>query len=645
MANIHWRLGISGAFETARDWSTNTIPGANDNVAITAAGTYTVTVKASHTIKSLSTIGTATLAVTSGRLTITGGTGTGANAGAITIGNGAAVETGGTFKNTGKIEIGSTGRTTGLIIAGHVTLTGGGNVILSDNAHNAIVGLPPANPFFPPTSILTNVNNTIAGAGAIGTNLTLINEGRIIGDGTAAALTVNTAGRHITNSDLMEGTTDKGLVIVSSVNNSGALEAIGTNARLVLDGTVTNTSRGSVTASGSGAHVDLSSATVLVARYMSALATCADPRGTGVSIISGVSVSGLGALQANQNSTLDITNSTVSTSLTLATNGHGSVLTIDGSVGALNGTIGGGEMEFKGPAAAHVSFATGQIGTLKLNSSFTGTVSGFGGHQPLTFSNFFAFGDSTLDSGAFQFLSPFLPSPPNPGLTDRLTDALGHGGTNSPVGVGSMNWQLLAQDFGLLADTAYTVGGGIGGGTDYAIAGALDAIDAGSGNDPGNGSVSNINQANKQTPPDPHLLSTVDQLKSYLASNGGAADPSALFLISSGGNDVTYASKFIAGTTAQDAYLSAQAEALATEIEALAHAGAQNIMVDGSQSNSGLAIFYTQQLFADLDASGITYTKSDTDALVQDVINDPTAYGFTSTTVHPGVAGPTPSPR
>lgn len=642
MANIHWRLGFNGSFETARDWSNNTVPGASDNVAIIAPGIYTVTVNTSHTIKSLTTTATATMALMSGVLTITGGTGTGANAGTIVVRNGAGLETGGTFKNTGKIELDSTGRATALVIAGHVTLTGGGSVILSDNTHNGIVGLRPTFPFFPfpPISTLTNVNNTISGAGTIGTNLTLINEGRIIGDGSAAALTVNTATRHISNSGVMEGTTAKGLDIVSSVNNTGTLEAFGTNARLELDGSVTNTGRGSVTASGTGAHIDLSSASMSGgALHVGAGDLVQTLSNTGFSSISGVNISGLGTLEANQNTTLDMTGSTVSNGLTLATNGHGSVLEIDGTVGALTGTISGGLMEFKGASAANVSFAAGQVGTLKLDSSFTGTVSGFGGHQPLTFSNFFAFGDSTVDSGALHYLSSLLPAPPNPGLTDRIQDAFNHGGNNSPVGIGLMNSQVLAQDFGLSADTAYTVGGALGGGTDYAIGGALDAPDAGSGNDPGNGSVSNINQVNKPTPPDPHVLSTVDQIKSYLASNGGVADPSALYLFSSGGNDVTFVRNFLTDLTQQDAYLSAQAQTLANEIETLAHAGAQHIVVDSGQGNNSFAIYYTQQLFADLDASGITYTKSDTHALVQDVITNPTAYGFTSTTVHPGVAG------
>ncbi len=641
MATIHWRFPINGLFETGRDWSTGTVPGANDNVAIDALGTYTVTVTASHTIRALSTVSTATLAIASGKLTITGGTGAATSAGTILVEDGAALEIGGTFRNKGRIDLDSTGHTTALVIAGNVALTGSGHVLLSDNAHNAIGGLRPQSlfPLFP-AATLTNVDNVIEGAGSIGANLNLVNRGAIIGDGTNAQLTINTGLHRTSNSGVMEGTTDKGLVIVSNVSNSGTLEALGANARLEIDGVITNSGSGHVTASGTGAHVDLSSARIVDgAVHIGTSAVVQSLGGTGLSQLSGVDLIGSGTVQANHDSALRITGSTLDSNLNLATNGHGSVLSVDGTVGAVTGSISGGVMEFVGPSAARISFAPDQVGTLRLDSSFTGTVSGFGGHQPLTFSSFFAFGDSTVDSGALQYLAPFLPSPPNPGLTDRLQDALANGGTNSPVGVGLMNSQVLAQDFGLLANTAYLADGSIGSGTDYAIAGALDAIDAGSGNDPGNGSVSNINQANKPGPPDPHLLSTVDQLKSYLASNGGVADPSALFLISSGGNDATYASKFITGATAQDAYLSAQAQTLTNEIVALARAGAQHIIVDDSQGNGGLAIFYTQQLFADLDASGITYTKSDTHALVQDVINDPTAYGFTSTTVHPGVAG------
>jgi phospholipase/lecithinase/hemolysin len=645
MATIHWRTGISGAFTNALDWSTNTVPGAGDDVAIDATGTYTVTVSASRTIRTLKTVSTATLAVTGGTFTITNGTGAGANAGTIRVSNGANLAIGGTFDNSGKVQLNATSSNTDLIIVSNVTLSGGGIVALNAGgtlgsaAHGGIIGKL-ANPFAS-TVTLTNAGDTIAGAGSIGgSKLVLVNQATIDGNGKLAALTLNTGTHRISNSGLLEGTTARGLVVVSDVANSAEVEAAGTNARLVLDGILANSSHGSVSTSGSGAHVDLSSAAITGGSVsVGSGGIVQSLGGSGLSTISGAAVSGAGTLQANHDSTLSVTSSTIDTATTLMSNGIGSVLSVDGTVGALAGTINSGEIEFKGASAVNVSFAAGTVGTLKLDASFSGTVSGFAGAVPMTFTKFFGFGDSTIDSGALQYLSPDLPSPPNPGITDRLANALAAGGTNAPVGVGLMNSQVLAADFGLTADTAYTTGGAVGGGgTNYAIAGALDAADAGSGNDPGNGSVSNINQAGKPNP-DPALLSTVAQLETYLGSVGGVADPSALYLVSSGGNDFSYANKFITDPTQQQAYLAAQAQTLASEIEKLYADGARHIIVNGSENNHSLALFYTQQLFADLDASGIAYTKSDIHALLQDVMTNPTAYGFTATTVHPGVVG------
>ena len=144
MANISWKRGISGQFSDAQDWSSNSVPTPNDNVAINARGTYTVTVSANETIRSLTTISTATLAITGGhRLTVTNGTtGAGASAGTISIADSGALETGGTFQNTGKINLNSTGHATDFVIASNTLLTGDGVVQLSDNSHNVIEGLP-----------------------------------------------------------------------------------------------------------------------------------------------------------------------------------------------------------------------------------------------------------------------------------------------------------------------------------------------------------------------------------------------------------------------------------------------------------------------------------------------------------------------
>ncbi len=72
------------------------------------------------------------------------------------------------------------------------------------------------------------------------------------------------------------------------------------------------------------------------------------------------------------------------------------------------GAIAGGDIEFGGASAANVNFAAGVAGTLKIDSTFTGTVSGFAGAEPTTFSNMFAFGDSSVDVGSLQYLSSDL---------------------------------------------------------------------------------------------------------------------------------------------------------------------------------------------------------------------------------------------
>ncbi len=469
MTTIHWRTGISGSFNNAFDWSPIGVPNANDDVVIGAPGAYIVTVSSSRTIRSLTTAKAATLAVTHGTLDITHGTGTGLNAGTISVGNGAALEIAGTFDNTGKITLNSTGAATDLIIAANVTLSGGGAVILSSGGlslgggHDAIVGAQPLLPFsiFRPVVTLTNADNTIEGAGTVGgRNLALNNEATIIGNSRNGALILNTGTLSIRNSGVIEGATALGVAIDSNVANSGTLEAIGPNARLLIEGTVTDSGRGSVRTSGDGAHVDLSSASIVGgAVVIGSGGTVQSLADNGTSTISGAAVSGTGTLQANSDSRLDVTNGTIATTVGLVSNGIGSVLDVSDVVGANAGTISSGEIEFASASAAQITFAQGQVGTLKLDSSFTGTISGLAGSVPMSFTNFFVFGDSTVDSGALQYLSPDLPKPPNPGLTERMQNGLANGGTNSPVGVGLMNTQILAADFGLTANTAYATGG------------------------------------------------------------------------------------------------------------------------------------------------------------------------------------------
>jgi outer membrane lipase/esterase len=143
------------------------------------------------------------------------------------------------------------------------------------------------------------------------------------------------------------------------------------------------------------------------------------------------------------------------------------------------------------------------------------------------FNQFISFGDSTVDSGwwsgALNGSCDGAPSPCSTGSTTKNTliqNAINAGATGAPVGAGfMMNTQILAADFGLTALPANQLGG-----TNYAISGAVDAAVA------ANGNIGNLNQNTT-------LPSTVQQMANYLAGHGGTANPQALYVISSGGNE------------------------------------------------------------------------------------------------------------
>ena len=87
------------------------------------------------------------------------------NAGHMVISDGAILPLSGMIDNTGTIELNSTGNETDLELIEHgITLQGHGQVILSDRAENVIFGTVS-------DVTLTNVDNTISGAGHLGDGL------------------------------------------------------------------------------------------------------------------------------------------------------------------------------------------------------------------------------------------------------------------------------------------------------------------------------------------------------------------------------------------------------------------------------------------------------------------------------------------
>jgi len=112
------------------------------------------------------------------------------------------------------------------------TLSGGGLVTMSDSAANIIQGRDGGNAG---TDLLTNLNNSIEGAGRIGDNgLGLVNDGLIDATGVNNALIIDFQNSSIVNAGTLEATAVGGLLIRSTTINNvgGAIKAAGGNVDL-----------------------------------------------------------------------------------------------------------------------------------------------------------------------------------------------------------------------------------------------------------------------------------------------------------------------------------------------------------------------------------------------------------------------------
>jgi outer membrane lipase/esterase len=236
--------------------------------------------------------------------------------------------------------------------------------------------------------------------------------------------------------------------------------------------------------------------------------------------------------------------------------------------------------------------------------------------QPFT--QFFGFGDSTLDSG-WYFTHAYNKNPINQALY-QAAQALGGGVATTPGG--RMNSQILAGMFGL---TAIPVG--LLGGTNYAAGGAV-----------------NVDYSNYQT----LAPNTVSQIQNYLASTGGVANPNALYMVSSGGNDIRGAI-CAGGVCPANAVQLAQnsAAALSNALAQLHAAGARTFVVainygagpQGNIINSDTAAVsraYDQALYGGLAAAGINFVPVSGKAIADAIGLDPGRFGLTN--VSPGFA-------
>lgn len=257
MATVFVFNNVSGGdWNTSANWTPNGVPAAGDTAQI-SGGTFTVSTTQNETIAILETAKSVTLAIGSHTtFDVTSGTGPGANAGAITVANGATIELGGTFLNSGSIALNATTSNTALQVTdptSAVTLTGGGKVVLAGGAIIGNGGVPAS---------VTNLNNVIDGTGSfgiVGGALAFINKATVNAD-NASQMVFHLGS--VTNSGTMEATSIGGLVFQVATTNAKTIEALGANTKVVIASTVTNTATGVILASGSGAHVDLQGGTI-----------------------------------------------------------------------------------------------------------------------------------------------------------------------------------------------------------------------------------------------------------------------------------------------------------------------------------------------------------------------------------------------
>ena len=216
-----WANPVSGAFTDASDWTGGVAPEASAAAILDAPGTtpYTITSSANQTVASVQSAAPATLEIAAGLFAATNSSGAGANAGTIAVGDGAIFVTGGTLDNTGVLFLDGTDKGADMEIpAAGLTLTGAGEVDLGDTLNAPFQPCPPLYSIDEIAgaagSVLTNVDNTIVGAGCLGLGqIGMVNEaGGVIDASLPTDLLLQAAGT-LMNSGLIESTGAGGLYL------------------------------------------------------------------------------------------------------------------------------------------------------------------------------------------------------------------------------------------------------------------------------------------------------------------------------------------------------------------------------------------------------------------------------------------------
>ena len=232
---------------------------------------------------------------------------------------------------------------------------------------------------------------------------------------------------------------------------------------------------------------------------------------------------------------------------------------------------------------------------------------------------FIGFGDSTIDSGWYR--NNIVNGVPFAGggatFNNLFPGAVAEGAGRATSSPGLMSSELLASYFGTTATPANQPGG-----TNYATSGARNNEI----NNPGDGLFT-------------QAVPTVTQINNYLASTGGVANPNALYLISSGGNNIGFAIDNIAPAD-RAAYVIQAAKDEVAAIVKLKAAGARYIIIPnlansfGNATQQNLRGIYNDALWNGLAAAGINFIPADFNSLRQTIQGNPSAFGFKTVSIN-----------
>jgi outer membrane lipase/esterase len=238
---------------------------------------------------------------------------------------------------------------------------------------------------------------------------------------------------------------------------------------------------------------------------------------------------------------------------------------------------------------------------------------------------FVGFGDSTIDSGWYRNNKPagvpFAGGGNN--FNTLFPGAVDQGAGRATSSPGLMSSELLAGFFGTTAIPSNQLGG-----TNFATSGARNK----EVNNPGDGLFT-------------EAVPTATQVNTYLLTNGGVANPNALYLISSGGNNVAFAIDNKAPADRAGYVTQAAKDQVATIVK-LQAAGARYMIIPNlpqSFNNDpevrSLRATYNTELWNGLAKAGVNFIPADFDGLRKEINAKQAAFGFTFVDInHPACA-------